>query len=158
MRVEVSLQAIARDWRRKESVDIINEYQQQQQQQQLNTNNTANINTSDISNEGLDNISNNVLSYTSYIATAHHFDDQIETILLKFLRGVHISNIQSMDVLDNIFYKPLIDITKKQLIDYLIAKQYEWREDKSNLDNKYKRNAIRLDLIPLLSGIFYNSY
>ena len=92
------------------------------------------------------------------ILSAHHKDDVEETILLKMLRGVHISNISGMDRLQEmkgidrrIFIgKPLLDLRKADLQHFLISNEVKWREDQSNTSPKYLRNRVRNELIPLL--------
>eukprot|EP01038_Epipyxis_sp_PR26KG_P007598 gene7598-10347_t len=84
------------------------------------------------------------------IATAHNSDDQIESFFMKLLRGVHLSRLQLMKSKEEPFVKPLLSLSKDQLRDYLIALNYDWREDSSNLLRKYKRNKVRLDLVPIL--------
>jgi tRNA(Ile)-lysidine synthetase-like protein len=92
------------------------------------------------------------------IVTAHHRDDVEETILMKMLRVVHITNISGMDVLQQVtegvyFVKPLLHIRKKDLEEFLMQKGVSWREDESNASDKYLRNRVRNELIPLLHDI-----
>ena len=91
----------------------------------------------------------------TFIVTAHTHDDQLETLLMKLVRGVHIANFEPMQTLhDEVFYKPLLQLTKKQLIDYLQARRLQWREDMSNQQSdRYKRNKVRLMLVPLMAEI-----
>lgn len=92
------------------------------------------------------------------ILSAHHKDDVEETILLKMMRGVHISNISGMDRLQEIkgidrrifIGKPLLDLRKADLQHFLISNEVKWREDQSNTSPKYLRNRVRNELIPLL--------
>ena len=104
-------------------------------------------------------------SSTSFIVTAHTYDDQLETLLMKLVRGVHIANFQPMQTVgdDSLmmtmtmsfsFFKPLLQLTKQQLIDYLVVRGLQWREDRSNQDSEqYKRNKVRLQLVPLMSEL-----
>ena len=90
------------------------------------------------------------------IATAHHSDDQIETFLLKLLRGAYISNLHAMLPRTNCnnYIKPLLkNVTKSMLIEYMQRNDYTWYEDSSNQEKVYKRNIVRLDLIPLLQKL-----
>ncbi|CAM9365782.1 unnamed protein product [Ectocarpus sp. 4 AP-2014] len=84
------------------------------------------------------------------IATAHHKDDQAETVLLKALRGAHITNIQGMAWHSDPFVRPLLGAHKTELLDFLVGGGHAWREDGSNQVAKYARNRVRLQLIPLL--------
>lgn len=94
-----------------------------------------------------------------FILTAHHADDSMESLLLKLLRGTHITNIRGMEFAsrdqdDNWMLRPLLGVGKQDIIDYLQARNLEWREDSSNAkSDKYLRNKIRNDLIPLLDQL-----
>ena len=87
------------------------------------------------------------------IALGHHADDQAETLLLKLLRGCHLSNVQGMEWRSGGFARPLLDVRKAELLDYLRAEGQEWMEDASNAEPKYKRNRVRLELLPLLDEL-----
>jgi tRNA(Ile)-lysidine synthase len=101
------------------------------------------------------------------ILTAHHRDDAEETILLKLLRGAHLTNLAGMeDVSDGLelnssencpsigyFTKPMLGVRKVDIVQYLTDHDLQWREDESNSESKYKRNKVRNQLIPLLSEI-----
>ena len=115
------------------------------------------------------------------ILTAHHRDDADETILLKLLRGSHLTNLWSMDARSDgfdlrlgndddmkndylahpesstssigYFAKPMLKLRKLDVMKYLTSRSLEWREDGSNNSSKYKRNKIRNELVPLLSEI-----
>jgi len=99
-----------------------------------------------------------------YVVTAHHRDDQSETILLKILRGVHLSNIRGMEVCSPYpneygakVLRPLVDIaTKQDLLDFAESIGQSWHDDPSNESNKYKRNQIRQELVPLLEELTNN--
>ena len=84
------------------------------------------------------------------ILTAHHAEDQLETWLLKRLRGAHLSGLQGMSRVDPPFIRPLLDFRKNMLSDFLKENGFEWREDASNQDSKYMRNRVRNELLPLL--------
>ena len=84
------------------------------------------------------------------ILTAHHAEDQLETWLLKWLRGAHLSGLQGMSRSDPPFIRPLLDFRKNMLSDFLKENDFEWREDASNQDSKYMRNRVRHELLPLL--------
>ena len=84
------------------------------------------------------------------ILTAHHAEDQLETWLLKWLRGAHLSGLQGMSRVDPPFIRPLLDFRKNMLSDFLKENGFGWREDASNQDSKYMRNRVRNELLPLL--------
>lgn len=58
-----------------------------------------------------------------------------------------------MSMLEGQYLKPLLTISKEDLRNYLIANKFEWREDASNADSKYKRNLVRNEVLPLLSKV-----
>lgn len=144
-RNEVGLQQNARLWRREACQQIVDDIRKSKLTNELNDTNTS------------------VEKKNIYIATAHHADDQIETILLKVFRGCHISRISPMlDKVYNqnkssVFIKPLLTLTKDEIIQYIVKNSYLWKEDASNQLRKYNRNRIRLDLIPAIKSIIGNS-
>ena len=94
------------------------------------------------------------------IFTAHHKDDSEETMLLKILRGVHITNISGMDSVQKIkdghnlyFAKPMLGVRKYEISDFLTQQNLPWREDESNVSGKYLRNRVRNELIPLINDL-----
>jgi tRNA(Ile)-lysidine synthetase-like protein len=93
----------------------------------------------------------------NYILTAHHADDQIETILMRILKGSALefqSGLKSKHVIQNItFYKPLLEVDKDTLYAYAEAHQVLYREDVTNHLNLYTRNSIRNELLPVLKTI-----
>ena len=88
-----------------------------------------------------------------WIATGHHADDQTETLLLKWLRGSHISNLQGMQWKNTPFIRPLLNCSKLELQDFLRNNNLNWLEDNSNQSSAYLRNRVRLELIPLLDEL-----
>ena len=87
------------------------------------------------------------------IATGHHADDQTETLLLKWLRGTHISNLQGMLWKKPPFIRPLLNCRKKELMKYLKSNNFSWMEDSTNLSSSYLRNRVRMELVPLLNEL-----
>ena len=87
------------------------------------------------------------------IVTAHHQDDQIETFFLHLFRNSGLSGLAGMHELREGILRPFLHISKSEIIDYAQMHGISWREDKSNADFKYQRNAIRLDVIPRLEKL-----
>tara|TARA_Y100000813_G_scaffold71005_1_gene50293 strand:+ start:3796 stop:5115 length:1320 start_codon:yes stop_codon:yes gene_type:complete len=77
------------------------------------------------------------------IATAHHQDDAIETLLIKKSRKASIGALQGILVKNANLIRPLLAFNVKQIQNYTSENSIEYREDKSNLSNKYQRNSIR---------------
>ena len=89
------------------------------------------------------------------VCTAHHKDDQVETILFRILRGTGIKGLQGIkkfSVRKNVdLVRPLLNFSKKELIDYALINNLSWIEDESNTDLSISRNYIRNKVIPLLA-------
>lgn len=88
-----------------------------------------------------------------YILTAHHADDNLETILFNLTRGATLKGLGGMQEFNAKIFRPLLEINKTTILDYLKTKKIPYRKDKSNQDSKYSRNRIRLKVIPELLKI-----
>jgi tRNA(Ile)-lysidine synthase len=88
------------------------------------------------------------------ILTAHTKDDLLETALMRVLRGSGPAGLASMPVKKGRLLRPLLSVTRADVVDYLKAKNIPWREDSTNADEKLLRNRIRRRLIPLLDEAF----
>lgn len=87
------------------------------------------------------------------VALGHHADDQAETFLLQLLRGAGPAGLAGMRVVNGRVVRPLLAFHRRELISYLEREQVSWREDLSNQDQRFLRNRIRHELIPLLESI-----
>ena len=89
------------------------------------------------------------------IALAHHQDDQVETTLSQLFRGSDLHNIAAMHAVsmknNNLIWRPLLDISRKQIEAYASTYDLQYITDESNADIKYLRNFIRHKVIPLIS-------
>lgn len=85
-----------------------------------------------------------------YIATAHHKDDQVETLFINLMRGTGISGLHGILPKQKNLIRPLIDFSRKQIEEFVVKQQLNFREDSSNASDKYLRNKIRHQLIPVL--------
>ena len=81
------------------------------------------------------------------IAVAHNAGDNAETIILNFIRGAGIVGLSGMDYITNDIIRPILDIPKESIIQYLDENNIAYAIDKTNLENDYTRNKIRNDLI-----------
>jgi tRNA(Ile)-lysidine synthase len=88
-----------------------------------------------------------------YIATAHHLNDSIETILLNLTKGTGISGLRGILAKKDHIIRPLLFTSRPEIENYLEEKQLEWREDSSNASNDYQRNLLRNEVVPLLKKI-----
>lgn len=90
-------------------------------------------------------------SGASRVALGHHADDQAETILLHLLRGTGPGGLGGMQpVRDGFYIRPLLSVNRSEIETYCRHHNLLTRLDSSNLQAKYLRNRIRLELIPLL--------
>jgi len=87
-----------------------------------------------------------------FIATAHHKNDSVETLLINLIRGTGVSGLHGIQELDKII-RPLLKLEKYDLIKYAKQHNIDYREDSSNSDDKYVRNKIRNKIIPLMQEI-----
>ena len=88
-----------------------------------------------------------------FIATAHHLDDQVETFLINLIRGTGISGLHGISAKQEHIIRPLLFLYRDEIAEYAIRNRTVFREDSSNKDDKYIRNKIRLNIIPLLEEI-----
>lgn len=82
------------------------------------------------------------------IALAHHMDDQAETVLMHLMRGAGPEGACGMARLKDGLYRPLLDIAKAQLVQFLENEAIPWREDATNAVSDNPRNALRLNVLP----------
>ena len=88
-----------------------------------------------------------------YIATAHHQNDVLETVLLNLTKGTGIAGLHGIRVKNGHIIRPVLFAEKEGIFDYVVENQIIWREDSSNESNKYQRNLIRNEVVPLLKQI-----
>lgn len=88
-----------------------------------------------------------------YIATAHHQNDVLETVLLNLTKGTGIAGLHGIRVKNGHIIRPVLFAEKESIFDYVVENQIIWREDSSNESNKYQRNLIRNEVVPLLKQI-----
>ncbi len=89
------------------------------------------------------------------IATAHHADDQAETVLLALLRGAGGHGLGGIQpVLDGVIIRPFLMTPRADIAAFASALNIQYVTDSSNHSRKYLRNAVRLDLLPLLQAEF----
>ena len=88
------------------------------------------------------------------LLTAHHQEDQLETVLLALLRGSGVRGLAAMsDVTPwahTLLLRPLLPVTRAQLEHYARARALDWSEDPSNADQRFDRNYLRGSVLPLL--------
>lgn len=88
-----------------------------------------------------------------YILTAHHANDMIETFFINLLRGTGINGISGIPEKNENVVRPLLTFSKEEISDFAKRNKIKFRLDKSNLEDKYERNFLRLNVIPQLKRI-----
>ncbi len=89
----------------------------------------------------------------SYIATAHHQNDNLETALFNFTKGTGIAGLRGILPKAGKIIRPLLFAKREEIETYATDNQLVWREDVSNKVDKYARNLIRNQVVPLLKKI-----
>lgn len=87
------------------------------------------------------------------VATAHHADDQVETVLFRLLRGTGLRGLAGIPVRRGHIIRPLLRFTKKQILEYAAAHAIDFRTDPTNEQLGYARNRIRKTVIPALETV-----
>ncbi len=87
------------------------------------------------------------------IVLAHHQDDQVETFMLRLLRGSGQSGLAAMRVLQEIWWRPLLGCSRGEILEYARQRKLGWVEDQSNSDPAFLRNRLRGQLLPQLREI-----
>lgn len=87
------------------------------------------------------------------IAVGHHENDNTETMLLNMVRGTGIKGMCGMQPKNNDVVRPLLCLTRKDIIDYLDEHKQGYVTDRTNLEDEYARNKVRLDIMPILEQI-----
>jgi tRNA(Ile)-lysidine synthase len=88
-----------------------------------------------------------------FIVTAHHQDDAVETVLMQMIKGCGIKGLGGIPTKNDKIVRPLLSVSKADLLEYLKLNQLDFRLDASNLANKYTRNFIRNEIIPKLNEV-----
>ena len=105
-------------------------------------------------------VNNNVAPYSqltthnSQLATAHHADDNIETLLLNFFRGTGISGLHGILPKQGKIIRPLLFAKREEIVAYAKEQNLSWVEDSSNSSDKYSRNFVRHQVVPLMKTIY----
>lgn len=83
------------------------------------------------------------------IALAHHESDQAETILMHIFRGSGIAGARGMEpIREGIYIRPMLNVSKKEIMNYVLDNNIDYVQDNSNFDNEYNRNFLRNVILP----------
>jgi len=86
------------------------------------------------------------------VTTAHTANDQAETVLLRLLRGAGTRGLGGIHpVLDGKVVRPFLSLTRPEVMQEIAAQKFSYRVDSSNLNPRFQRNKVRLELLPLLA-------
>lgn len=94
------------------------------------------------------------LPIANWIITAHHLDDNIETLLMNFFKGTGIAGLRGILPKNKKVVRPLLFAKKEELILFAKENKLNWIQDSSNESDKYSRNYFRHQIIPLVQQIF----
>ncbi|MNQ24792.1 tRNA(Ile)-lysidine synthase [compost metagenome] len=88
-----------------------------------------------------------------YVLTAHHADDNLETFLINLSRGTGLDGLTGIPPQNDRIIRPLLPFSRQDIENYAKENTIQWREDSSNASDKYLRNKIRHNLIPILKEL-----
>ena len=88
-----------------------------------------------------------------YVLTAHHADDNLETFLINLVRGSGLDGLTGIPAQNENVIRPLLIFSRQEIEQYAKENNIDWREDSSNALDKYLRNKIRHNLIPILKEL-----
>ncbi len=88
-----------------------------------------------------------------FVATAHHLDDQLETFLIHFSRGTGLDGLTGIPSQNDKIIRPLLTFSRAEIETFANENNLKWREDSSNASDKYVRNKIRHQVVPILKEL-----
>lgn len=90
----------------------------------------------------------------NYLLTAHHADDNAETVAMNFFRGTGLHGLTGIPVSAGYIRRPLLSFSKDELLLFASENKINFTEDSSNLSSKYTRNLFRNEIIPAVSKVY----
>jgi len=93
-------------------------------------------------------------AHAGVILTAHHQDDNIETLLMNFFKGTGIAGLRAIRPRQGKIARPLLFATRDLLHQWALQEQLTWVEDSSNASDKYTRNFFRHQVLPLIERVY----
>lgn len=88
-----------------------------------------------------------------YILTAHHLDDSLETFLINLSRGTGLDGLTGIPMQNDKIIRPLLVFSRNEIETFANENAISWREDSSNASDKYLRNKLRHDVVPILKEL-----
>lgn len=89
----------------------------------------------------------------SFILTAHHRQDQVETVLMKIMRKAPLPSLRGISEKSGVIIRPLLSMTRAELEAFVRSEGFTWSEDSTNVLEDYDRNKVRHSVIPALSKV-----
>lgn len=90
---------------------------------------------------------------SNIVFTAHNKNDNVETLIYRICKGTGISGLQGIASHRDIYYRPLLEVSRDAIEDYCKIQNLTPNSDSSNSNTKYKRNFIRAKVLPILSEV-----
>ncbi len=88
-----------------------------------------------------------------FVLTAHHADDNLETVLINLSRGTGLDGLTGIPEQNGNIVRPLLPFSRDDIEAYAKLKNWKWREDSSNTSDTYLRNALRHHVVPKLKEL-----
>ncbi len=92
--------------------------------------------------------------HPTFLLTAHHANDNVETLLMNFFKGTGIKGLQGILPKQNKIIRPLLFAKKEEILNFANKNNLSFVEDSSNISDKYTRNYFRNELIPSIQKVF----
>src|SRR5690554_3171146 len=128
---------------------------------QVNTNNFATASLEDRARRARYQVFEQELQTNEVLLQGHHQDDQVETLLLRLLRGAGTLGLASIPLQrplgKGLILRPLLNTPRTELLKFAQAADLKWVEDDSNFEVDFDRNYLRLEILPLLQKRFANT-
>ena len=94
----------------------------------------------------------------SYLLTAHHADDNVETVAMNFFRGTGIKGLRGIQPKQQNIVRPLLFANRKDIEEYAVTNQVQYITDSSNESNDYTRNLFRNEILPLIEKVYPEAF
>jgi tRNA(Ile)-lysidine synthase len=95
-----------------------------------------------------------IRNHQTWLLTAHHANDNIETLLMNFFKGTGIKGLQGILPKQGKIIRPLLFATREEILEFIKENNLQFVEDSSNASDKYTRNYFRHQLIPSVQKVF----
>ena len=92
--------------------------------------------------------------FCDYVLTAHHQSDNAETVIFNMCRGAGLKGLKGIDKQNSYILRPLLNVTKQEIIDYTLKHSIPYVSDETNDDTDYTRNYLRHNVLPELKKVF----